>query len=62
MTTITITLTEPDLIALQQILLDDDKDEALDFIKSVICAKIPKQGSAPCDSTRLNPFLWQKKR
>jgi hypothetical protein len=62
MASITITLEEQDLIALQQVILDEDKDEALAFVKNVICAKIPKQGSAPCDSTRLNPFLWQKKR
>jgi hypothetical protein len=58
---ITITLEEEDLIALQQIMLDEDKDEALAFVKKVICEKIPKQGTSPCDATRLNPFLWQKK-
>lgn len=61
MASITIILEEPDLIALQQIMLDEDKDEALAFVKHIVCEKIPKQGNSPCDSTRLNPFLWRKK-
>jgi len=56
-----ITLEETDLLALQSVLVDNDKDAALDFLKNNICPKIPGRGSAACDSTRLNPYLFKRK-
>jgi hypothetical protein len=61
MTSITITLDETDLMALQEVVLDEDADAALAFVKDRICAKIPAKGSSPCDSTRLNPYLFKRK-
>ncbi|MHB9022636.1 MAG: hypothetical protein ACYC7E_00445 [Armatimonadota bacterium] len=58
---ITITLDESDLLALQQILVDDDAKAALDFIKQTLAPRIPQQGWAPCDSARKNPFLLKKR-
>lgn len=58
---VVITFDEADLLAMQQILLDEDKDAALDFVKTNICTKIPQKGSSPCDSSRLNPYLWMRK-
>jgi hypothetical protein len=60
-TKVVITLERDDLLALQAILVDDDRDAALDFIKTNLCPKIPGKGSAPCDSTRLNPYLFKRK-
>ncbi len=57
MTKIAITLSEEDLLELQNILLDDDADLALDFVKNRIGARLPAKGTSPCDSTRINPYL-----
>ena len=57
MNKVTITLDEEDLLALQEVLIDEDPDGALDFIRRHLCPKMPTKGSMPCDSTRLNPFL-----
>ena len=54
---IVITLSEEDLLELQAVLLDNDQQAALDFLKTRIAAKMPRKGTAPCDSTRLNPYL-----
>ena len=40
-------------------LLDEDEKGALLFLQTRIADNIPKQGSAPCDSTRKNPFLFK---
>jgi hypothetical protein len=61
MNSITITLDETDLMALQEVMLDEDPDEALAFVRDHICPKIPAKGSSPCDSTRLNPYLFKRK-
>ena len=57
MNSISITLDGQDLTALQEVIIDDDPAAALAFVKEHICPKIPAKGTAPCDSTRLNPFL-----
>ncbi len=57
MNKIAITLEEEDLLELQEILLDEDKEAALNFCKNCIAAKLPEKGDAHCDSTRNNPFL-----
>jgi len=57
MSKIVITLEENDLVELQEILLDEDKEAALNFLKTTICAKLPEKGSSHCDSSRLNPYL-----
>ena len=57
MNTISVHLDERALLALQEVLLDDDAEGALRFVKEHIAPRLPKQGTAPCDSTRLNPFI-----
>ena len=57
--TIVIKLNPKALMQLQSVLIDEDPDDALDFIKTQILPQIPSKGSAPCDSTRLNPYLWK---
>ena len=59
MAKVVITLEEEDLLDLQGVLIDDDEKAALDFIKTRIAPKIPCKGTAPCDSSRLNPFLMK---
>ena len=57
MNNIVVTLDESDLIELQIVILDADEAAALEFLKTRIVPKIPTKGDAPCDSTRLNPYL-----
>ena len=57
MARLVVTLEEEDLLALQEVLLDDDEKGALDFVKRCIAPRIPAKGTAPCDSSRRNPFL-----
>ena len=52
-----ITLEEQDLLALQALLMDRDKDGALEFLETCVARRLPKKGTAPCDSSRLNPVL-----
>ena len=54
---VTILLEEADLLELQRVLIDDDADGALHFLRWRLAPQIPRQGAALCDSTRLNPFL-----
>ena len=54
---IVITLTEKDRIELSAVIVDEDNDGALEFLKTRIAPKIPQKGTAPCDSSRLNPYL-----
>ncbi|MBN1527298.1 MAG: hypothetical protein JW919_06935 [Candidatus Omnitrophica bacterium] len=42
----TINLSEEDLLRIEQIVLDRDKDEALDFIKEVIKKQIDKENAS----------------
>ena len=46
MATITITLDEKEQMWLQEIIVDRDKDQALEFIEKCIKAKIGEQGKA----------------
>ncbi|HUU55108.1 MAG TPA: hypothetical protein VMY87_09325 [Armatimonadota bacterium] len=57
MNTISIHLDERALLDLQEVLLDEDPDAALQFVKKHIAPKVPKKGTAACDSSRLNPFI-----
>ena len=57
MSKIVVTLEEEDLLELQAVLVDDDPAAALEFLKTRIAAKLPAKGTAPCDSSRLNPYL-----
>jgi hypothetical protein len=59
--TVVITLKEDDLMALRTALIDEDGADALAFLKERIMPQIPRAGTAPCDSTRLNPFLPREK-
>ncbi|NQT14437.1 MAG: hypothetical protein HQ582_16900 [Planctomycetes bacterium] len=58
---IVITLEEGDLLELQAVLLDADEPAALAFLEKRIAARIPVKGTAACDSSRLNPYLWKRK-
>lgn len=58
---IVITLEEDDLLDLQAVLLDSDAPAALEFLVKRIAPKIPAKGTAACDSSRLNPYLWKGK-
>ncbi len=60
MNNVVITLEEEDLIELQVVLLDEDEAGALEFVRTRIAGKIPTKGMAPCDSSRLNPYLPPK--
>jgi hypothetical protein len=57
---IAITLREAELLELQRLLLEGDADGALEFLEKCLAPKLPAKGTAPCDSTRLNPFLRKK--
>ena len=57
MNKLSITLEEDALLELQGVLLDDDPAAALEFLKRHIAPKIPRKGTAACDSSRLNPFI-----
>lgn len=59
MNQVVVTLKESDLLSLWSALLDEDGKEALAFLKGCIVPQIPRSGNAPCDSTRLNPFLMK---
>ncbi len=52
-----VILDEAALLELQAVLLDDDPAAALAFVKQRLAPQLPRRGSAPCDSSRLNPFL-----
>ncbi len=55
--TVVITLNAEALMHLHQVLIDEDPAAALDFIKTRVLPQLPTKGSAPCDSTRNNPYL-----
>ena len=57
MSKLVVTLDEEALLELQTILVDRDEAEALVFLQTRIAPGIPHKGSAPCDSTRRNPYL-----
>ncbi len=59
MARLVITLEEEDLLDLQGVLIDDDGEAALDFIKTRIAPKIPDKGTDHCDSSRCNPYLMK---
>ena len=58
---VVVTLDEKDLLALQAVMLDEDAEGALAFLKERIVPKVPAKGTAPCDSSRNNPYLWREK-
>ena len=59
MNKIVVMLEESDLLELQAVLLDEDEPAALEFLKTRIVPRIPVKGTASCDSTRRNPYLWK---
>ena len=56
---VVVKLEEGDLLELQAVLLDEDEGAALEFLKSRIAPRIPAKGTALCDSSRRNPYLWR---
>ena len=58
---IVVTLDGDDLLELQAVLIDEDASAALEFLQTRLAPKLPKKGTAPCDSTRLNPYLLPPK-
>ena len=54
---VVLTLEQEDLLELQAVVTDSDAEAALEFLRKRILPKIPAKGTAPCDSSRLNPFL-----
>ena len=57
MNTISILLDEQALLELHEVLLDESPEAALSFVKRHIAPKVPRSGTAACDSSRLNPFI-----
>ena len=55
---VVITLEEADLLALNEVLIDEDPEGALAFLREHIVPKVPQKGNAPCDSSRRNPYLF----
>jgi hypothetical protein len=60
MNKVSILLDEKALLELQQVLLDNDPEAALRFLKNYVAPRVPSKGTAACDSSRLNPFLLGK--
>ena len=60
MNKITVVLDERALLELHEVLLDCDPAGALAFLEKHIAPCLPHAGTAPCDSTRINPFLLKK--
>jgi hypothetical protein len=60
MNQIVITLQESDLLMLWAAVVDEDGAAALTFLKERLLPQIPAKGTAPCDSTRLNPYLLKR--
>ncbi len=60
MAKLVLTLADEALLALQQVLLDDDQEAALEFVREYIEPQIPTRGSSACDSSRRNPFLHKQ--
>ena len=52
-----VILDEEEILELQAVLIDRDEAGAREFLQARIAPKIRRKGNAPCDSTRLNPFL-----
>ena len=57
MNTVSIVLDEQALLELHEVLLDESPEAALSFVKKYIAPKVPRKGTAACDSSRLNPFI-----
>ena len=49
---VTITLSAEETLRLETILMDKDKEEALDFLKNVVKPKIQAKGNRELDSQR----------
>ena len=62
MSKLVVTLEEADLVDLQGILLDDDREAALEFLRTRIAPQIPEKGTDHCDSSRRNPYLLKPAR
>lgn len=62
MDSLVLTLNGDDLVELQAILIDRDRDAALSFLEERVAPRLPRKGTAPCDSTRLNPYILRSER
>ena len=58
---IVLTLNKEEFMELQEILIDEDAEASLKFLQKCIAPRIPVKGTAPCDSSRINPFLLNSK-
>ena len=56
-----LTFNEEEFMELQEILIDEDAEASLKFLQKYIAPRIPVKGTAPCDSSRINPFLLNSK-
>jgi hypothetical protein len=54
---VSILLDEQALLELHEVLLDESPEAALGFVRKHIAPKVPRKGTAACDSSRLNPFI-----
>jgi len=52
MKAVTITLAPQEILRLEAIIMDKDKEEALDFLKTVIRTKIRSQGNRGLDGQK----------
>ncbi|MHC4915857.1 MAG: hypothetical protein ACYTGB_10235 [Planctomycetota bacterium] len=57
MASVIVKLDDEALLALQEVLIDGDAEAALDFVRKHVATQVPEKGNAPCDSSRLNPYL-----
>jgi hypothetical protein len=60
MAKVVLTLEDEDLLALQQVMVDDDERAALEFLREHILPRLPRRSDRPCDSNRLNPYLPER--
>lgn len=54
---VAIVLDEAALVALWQVVVDGDGASAIAFLRDYVLPQVPVRGVAPCDSSRLNPYL-----
>jgi len=54
---VTIKLVEHDLLELQQIFIDEDKEAAFEFLKNVVIPRLPQKTWRHCNSNNLNQYL-----
>ena len=55
--TVTIKFLEQDLLELQRIIMDEDADAALEFLRTVVAKRLPKKNGWNCNSNNLNQYI-----